>query len=372
MSFEQFAALSLNGQPWQGVDMPHLEIEKSDLVEDELLRYRLRLFGPPVYTKRFFEQLETYSLEMNGTEPFQTTIRTCDPQGNERWIVVNGGNKMWVLPSYHQWAMPRTYWPKLACDPGFEDMLHRVIDFPTLATDMQPGLCCKLENDREFFETMRQQWKRSPLYVNLVARLIENAGRMPWVNNIICFGLGPFQLTEGVEDHIARPWLQFAAALEIRDVLEAKHPPGLRGTRRIHITVQDPSYCPNCKSIMYDYEDVCIATTPTAFSFIDGHSFIISKYPSVAVRQIVGDMTYWTGGPAGMLCDPIVDDGLSDIGQSIGQCQTADPSSPKLLDFARNRSNAYTFNDTNYVLEFNGNVVAGTVFDQVDLYLRKL
>ncbi|KAJ4376477.1 hypothetical protein N0V83_001761 [Neocucurbitaria cava] len=347
----------------------HFPIGKSRLEREALLKYRLEECEP-VYTHKRFREWAEYIFYING-KGFTQEVQTFDAQGNNKKILVRAGGppKQVMLPSYHQWAVLDFIQP--CSSPGFQNMLFRLFDAPER---QQPEQCCKYVKE-ENLKQLWVGWQQSPFCKQVIEHITKNAYNMAVVENFVCFGLGPIEESDDPEDHIQRTFLQHAMAVEIRDAL-------VRTQRKedllfqIPIAVQDPRYCKNCVRLLLDVLKVGVMNTPTGFPTVDKTTFVISKAPSVCVRQIVADLTADAGGPAGMLCDPIEDNGLDEMAHN----QHSDPSSPRLWDFKeRNKELELMLDDTEDKIKYMTDDVPpvevdglpNRVFDDVGLYLRK-
>lgn len=81
------------------------------------------------------------------------------------------------------------------------------------------------------------------------------------------------------------------------------------------------------------------------------------------MRIIATDVAHLYGGPAGMLCDVIADNGMKE--ENI-----ADPSSPRCWTYKEN-SISLELDDTEDTVVYHGEERSATVFGKVGLYLKK-
>lgn len=116
--------------------------------------------------------------------------------------------------------------------------------------------------------------------------------------------------------------MQHLAACTIREILSAK-----QGNQPIKIIAQDPIYCENCKQKIQDL-DIEVVDDPEGFLRLTKNTFVLSIGPNVPVNQLVTDILYDAGGPAGMLTFEI--EKPSDT--EIEQC--TDPWSPNVQAYA--------------------------------------
>lgn len=350
-------------------DVIHYPIGRSELKGFALLKYRLEECEP-VYTCKRFQEWGEYIFYINGKGLIQE-VQTFDAQGDNKKILVRAGGppKQVMLPSYHQWAVPEFRQPRSS--PGFQNMLFRLVDAPAV---QQPEKCCKYGIKEEKLKQLWAGWQQSPFCKRVIEHITKNAYDMAVVENFVCFGLGPLQESDDPEDHITRTFLQHAMAVKIRDALVRTQRKDDR-LFQIPIAVQDPRYCKNCVRLLLDGLKVGVMNTPTGFPTVDKTTFVISKAPSVCVRQIVADLTADAGGPAGMLCGPIEDNELDELACD----QHSDPSSPRLWEFKENNKELeLMLDDTEDQIEYMTDDVPPTVvdvparvFDDVGLYLRK-
>ncbi|KAF1842614.1 uncharacterized protein K460DRAFT_410013 [Cucurbitaria berberidis CBS 394.84] len=329
-----------------------------------------RINGPPVFTPAFFRNWMAASALLNSGPLNQAQIKTLDADGNEHIIPVQGANKEFVLLSYHQWLLPhycdlssrRILQP--ACSPEFRGMILGVKERQDIVL---PEDCCRFNGNRQLFENERAAWRASTFCTLLTDHIRQNGPRMRTVNEILCFGFGPLKLSQQQGYSDANSFLRHVVALEIRDVLKEVQP--VRETssdyllkEEITVGVQDSDYCEECKSILKSY-NITVYDTPIGFHRINKNSLIMSKTQRLPVRQIVADMTHTQGGPAGMLCNSIQDDGV----EGCKDHRRSDPSSPRLFQFKLKRGVSAEKFSSNTVV---GQDRFGRVFGECVLYLN--
>jgi hypothetical protein len=167
---------------------------------------------------------------------------------------------------------------------------------------------------------MKAEWEASALHHQLIAFLekhITPAAKR--IDKIICFGLGCFRIKADLR-WLRRSYTQHLAAVTIRDVLARK-----QGGVAPLMYAQDPGYCDDGIAYLKRHLDIQVLKDPEGFRVLDSNTFVVTVSPNVPVRQIVVDLTHDAGGPAGILCDAIRNDGLD---ESI--TVTTDPESPAL------------------------------------------
>jgi hypothetical protein len=275
---------------------------------------------------RFFtrEHIKTWlenEKDLNEREPYEVTITTYDAKGQEHKIVAKGPNKSVTFCSYHRvvgyghgvrqelWYEPVQY-----ADPGFEAMLVRVTD--AVPTPI-PAECCHNASRLENMDMSIKDWEKTKVYKTLVDYVGKRAGIMTDVKNMVCFGLGRLRYDPHNEfgHHADKCLLQHYAAVKIRDIIAEKQN---KKPEEIPIFAQDPAYCENCKWLLknkfgeksddgkYGIE---VVESNSGYLKVDGNTFVMSICPYAPIRQIIGDITLGTGGPAGMLCNIIQADG---------------------------------------------------------------
>ncbi|KAF2872937.1 hypothetical protein BDV95DRAFT_660638 [Massariosphaeria phaeospora] len=187
-----------------------------------------------------------------------------------------------------------------------------------------------LNNAKPYWKT---QWHQHPYHEALVSFLMSSYGeKTAQVDQIVCFGLGNF------EDNVdARPrcYTQHLLACTIRDALAKLqwHKPA--------IYAQDPAYCPAGVRLLKQDFDIEVVDDPEGWRMLNSNTFVVSISPMVPVRQFAVDYTAEAGGPAGMLCNGIVYDGLNEswvefVGHPPHDLE-ADPASPAVFEYAKER-----------------------------------
>jgi hypothetical protein len=210
--------------------------------------------------------------------------------------------------------------------------------------------------------------------------IAKHAPNMAEVSSVVCFGLG--RLTKDFEYlgfHVATCYLQHIAAIHIRNMLAR-----LQGQSNIEIPifVQDPAYCLNCKLILAEL-GITVLDSHKASLHVNEQAFVIAVAPSYPVRQIVGDMTSCraSGGPAGILCTPIDDDGTE---SSDGVVCMSSPNMEQFMLRVRHRNKYVVMrdekantsdedDDTMNTVYYSKEVpeVQGSIFKEIGLYFRK-
>jgi hypothetical protein len=175
------------------------------------------------------------------------------------------------------------------------------------------------------YESMQEDWEGLAYQKTLVAHLEKHGEEMEQVDTILCFGLGTLDL--------AQTYMQHLAATTIRRVLSAKQNMRTSPDAEPKIFAQDPGYCEGCKILLKDRFNIEIVDNHQGFLQLDKSSFVITIAPSVPVSQIAVDVTFDEGGPAGMLCEEIMD-------ESRGKATTMlihenDPWSPRLQSYKK-------------------------------------
>lgn len=253
--------------------------------------------------------------DLNEKEPYKVIITTYDAQGQEHKIAAQGPNKRIVFCSYHQvvghgHGEPQVLWndPKQFADPGFEGMLVRVTD--ALPTPI-PTECCHVASRLRVMDVHIKVWEETEIYKDLMEHVETWAHIMPDVKNVVCFGLGRLQIDpDKFGNHADQNLLQHHAAV-IRDMIAQKKK---KKPEEIPIFAQDPCYCEICKWLLKnkfgeESDDgrygIEVVESNSGYLKVDGNTFVVSICPTAPVRQIIGDITFNTGGPAGMLCDII-------------------------------------------------------------------
>ncbi|KAF2022712.1 hypothetical protein EK21DRAFT_119465 [Setomelanomma holmii] len=229
------------------------------------------------------------------TAPYETTVITFDAKGQKHEIQAKGPGKRIVFCSYHQVVgyghgesqeLNKPGNPVQYADPGYESMLVRVAGAWPIP---RPAECCLVP---EYFNELQEnveEWKKSEAYVDLTAHVQRRAHKMTEVKNVNL--------------------LQYYAAMHICDMFakEQKKP-----KNEIPIYVQDPEYCAECKRRLVEELDFKVLGSNAGYLYVDGNTFVVSSSPGAPVRQIIGDLTLDTKGPAGMLCNIVQGDGHGD------------------------------------------------------------
>lgn len=315
------------------------------------------LKGEAIYTPKFFEVIDRYYNELNEEPQRLIHIKTIDINKVKHHINVAGIGKQIYLPSYNQFALPSEF-PKTPCLPGFENTLIKIMDAPKAKS---PFHCCLLDTKPDTLEKVRDIWRGSEICRQLREHILRCGHRTQEVKSVLCFGLGALACSN-MPNHNYRTFLQHAAAMEIRDAFQEA-----QNTHNIPIYAQDPAYCARCKEVLQGLFGFQILETPQGFGKIDGDSFVVTKAPTAAVRQIVFDMTAHCKGPAGMLCDRIVDNGLTN---ATIDCM-ADPCSPRAFQWKQfNQRFNVNLDDTRSELHSEDVVLHNQVFEEVGLYLK--
>jgi hypothetical protein len=192
---------------------------------------------------------------------------------------------------------------------------------------------------------------------------------METIKKIVCFGLGTVKdenfehAEDGGEGHLVGQFLQHVAALDIRkNLLELQ-----KAVPDIPIYVQDPAYCTNCKTVLQSYGMIVLENNE-AFLKVTGNSFVIARAPDVAIRQLVIDKTQPYGGPAGILCDRIMDYGG---GENVFQMR--DRSNPRLWEYIKkNKDLGLLLDNETDTIEIDGKPkMPCQVFGEAHLCLKK-
>jgi hypothetical protein len=284
--------------------MPPRENWTSDRTNVLKKLVKMRLYT----TERIKTWLENEK-DLNEKAPYEVTITTYDAEGQEHKIVAKGPNKRVVFCSYHQvvghgYGEPRVLWnePEQFADPGFEGMLVRVTD--ALPTPI-PAECCDVASRLELMDVYIKKWEETEFCKDLMAHVETWAHIMTDVKNMVCFGLGTLQLDpdKPFGNHADQNLLQHHAAVKIRDMIAQKQN---KKPEEIPIFAQDPCYCEKCKWLLknkFGKPGIEIVKSNSGYLKVDGNTFVVSVCPTAPVRQIIGDITFDKGGPAGMLCN---------------------------------------------------------------------
>jgi hypothetical protein len=324
--------------------------------------------NPPMYTRELISAWQQYLYRMNvlywgkiANEipktylQYPTEVTGHDVYGKAT-TYVNCGPKKPILHNTFQLSYPEHPRP-YPCVPRLENHIISLSDWNSTSMNLDWKECCGLEK-LKYLEPFVEMWKKNSDFLRSVKAHIRKHGKkMVLVKRIVCFGLGPRKRKregDSTHTHIIRSVLQHETAIAIRDTLREVQT-GVQG-HLLNITVQDPHYCPGCYVRIWDVYDGFIATNPAGFNKVDGDTFVISRAPTIHVRQIVGDLTAGSGGPAGILCDEIEEDY-----NRFHSCK--DPPSGRLWKFKKeNEELELMLDDSN---------VRTNVFHKVGLYLRK-
>ncbi|KAH7122379.1 hypothetical protein B0J11DRAFT_337131 [Dendryphion nanum] len=158
------------------------------------------------------------------------------------------------------------------------------------------------------FQAWEHEWQNGDPKKRIEDFVSANLDRMPRVDRIVCFALGPL-----TNDRLATSgccYFQHLAACTIRDVIQShrghnksnqNHP----RSEKIPVFAQDPIYCAHCIATLKTRLDIDVVDDPAGFLLVDEHTFVLTIAANVAVRQIVVDVAWEEGGPAAMLCDDV-------------------------------------------------------------------
>ena len=279
-----------------------------------------KLFDKELYSKTNIEHWLDCEAQLR-TPPFTANVRTFDRNGTPQHIPAKGQGGQLRFCSYHQTVQAAESQPQ--ADPEFDGMLVRVTNAHSL---VEPRDCCLYEKQEEEFKHYADKWLESPFCKRLMGYVADKARNMTEVKSVVCFGLGPLGPDEDFTGfHIMTCYLQHIAAIHIRNTIERAQGKDIGS---IPVYVQDPAYCSNCKRILKYDLDVNVKESNSGFLEVDGNTFVITVAPAAPIRQIVGDLTKDAGGPAGILCQPIDDDGVEAADKIV------DMSSPNMYQFA--------------------------------------
>ncbi len=188
--------------------------------------------------------------------------------------------------------------------PNQEYLLPYTVEFQ----DYPDEDCFDADNIEEQAKLCTEEWKASDICHRLTAFLEEHVGKsMRRVDQILCFGLGCISADKWCE----RSFIQHLAGSTVRDIIARNQHNSDSRESAPKLLAQDPCYCPPAKAWLATHFNMSFLDDPEGFKAVDEHTFILSFAPNVPVRQIVQGLTYDEGGPAGMFCDSIKDDGLS-------------------------------------------------------------
>lgn len=162
------------------------------------------------------------------------------------------------------------------------------------------------------------QWDNPTFKRELTSYLDQNAGAMARVDKIVCFGLGDWSVQSQSYSYI-----QHLAALHIRSTLARIQDTPLTTFK---VYAQDPAYCTTAEASLRKL-DIEPVEHPSGFDLLDENTFVVSMYPTAPVRQMATGLLNHVGGPAGMLCNAIQNDGMYHV---KGQW---DPSSPWVMAY---------------------------------------
>ncbi|KAF2828801.1 hypothetical protein CC86DRAFT_438247 [Ophiobolus disseminans] len=186
-----------------------------------------RLFGHHFYTAEYMQHLVECEEALN-KEPFEATIRTFDV-------------KAW--------------------------------------STRDPKKCCDKEGRVAAMKEIRRGWAEDlPFHAKMETYIEKFAKRMVEVKSITCFGLSKLRIDPDLVGlHAAQNYLQYVAALEVRDMIaEVQEIP----KESIPIYVQDPAYCSNCKKIIEEELGFTVVPGNSDFLKVNGNTFIVSKAPA--------------------------------------------------------------------------------------------
>lgn len=306
-----------------------------------------KAFEKTLYTPELLRHVQGLEEEL-ATPPHKVTLTTCDVNGNAKtYKDVGGPNKEFKFFAYQPLALSYHFGIQ---DTGFGYELITIGDkakdeFPT-----SPEQCCRKDNDLvKFRKLWGEKWLESDVSRAMKAHIKKHAKTMEPVKKIICIGLGKLLLADAMQDyHTARAYVQHFAANMIRQVLQDE-----QGNGPIEMWAQDPAYCTDCKAILNeDFDMKFYKGQVAAFLDINPNTFVFTVSPSLPVRQIIGDLIESNGGPAGMVCDAIDDDGLT-------TAFTVDPNSPRLHKFRTEKMEAIGVDDEDAVVKMMKEVQEG-------------
>jgi hypothetical protein len=306
--------------------------------------------------------------------PFSTHVTTFDRKGRPSEIKVKGANKRLRFCGYNQTVQAADEQPE--ADPEFDNVLVRAY---TLEPGRAPKDCCLKEGKLEELRQYAEEWLQSPFYFKLLAHVSARAAKMTEVKSFLCFGLGRLGPDLGYQGlHVASCYLQHIAAIRMRDVIAQRQN---KNKDDIPIYVQDPAYCSNCKHILEHELGMKVLDSHEACLKINDNAFVMTVAPSYPVRQIVGDITdcWKSGGPAGILCGVINNDGIE-----CGE-KRVDQSSPSMeqyrlravdhnmkVEFTREKSDSSEeSDDAENAVQHDGIMVVGAIFGEFGLYFKK-
>ncbi|KAF2106978.1 hypothetical protein BDV96DRAFT_607013 [Lophiotrema nucula] len=224
----------------------------------------------------------------------------------------------------------------------------------------------------ENFARLKLTYENSDYCAQLKAYLAENKASMKEVKQIICIGLGNFLKAErkkedkpcdnttekqqaannpGDATSVNKPdestkeltyvpnqshFYQYLLACTVREAFESGPDTPLP------IYAQDPLICVGGRSLLKDYFNITVIGDPEAFVKLTENTFIITVWPWVPVRQLAVDLLDKYGGPAGMLCEEIMNNGTHCNGVEYvnnsdeeEDLWTLDPSSPRLEEYKK-------------------------------------
>ncbi|KAH7356208.1 hypothetical protein BKA66DRAFT_553130 [Pyrenochaeta sp. MPI-SDFR-AT-0127] len=319
--------------------------------------------GPPLYNKANLAIASTKRVCFFALHRFSRHglygqgAWTSDFLGTDYMGKAHGPRMRIDLAGYHQFAMPDLFSDPL-WQPSFKLSLIKAAYYDGPPPRKQ---CCDIATYKQNFQKIMEAWRESE-FCQYLRSYIEkgSAGTVP-VTAIFCFDLGGLGMVNEPGYHESRGLLRHVAAMEIRDTLQRIY----QGTE-IPIFAQDHKYCTCCVETLRSY-DIEVLSSPAAFLRVDGNSFIISRSPETPVRQITADLTDTWNGPAGMLCDKIIDNGLCDLPLE----KLRDASSPRLFQYKiLNARHTRTLDDSEATLVVEGAVYPAAVFGEVGLYRR--
>jgi hypothetical protein len=314
------------------------QMNSQPLTDDQGMDHLQTLFdGPPLYTREGLQEAQRMLININSsggqfiTNDVYGVVKQKDYPPR---LFPNIPIPWWDMAyqSYHQLAFPKEYHGKVPRVPEtpFENCAYGPV--PPLSHDMgnfDSSSCCdplSTPLNSSLLEEFKAKWMRSQFCKDLVGHLEAHADNMNRVLKVVGIGLGALRFDRDCGDeeesgYFARSYLQHIAAVVIRDTLKR-----VQNTPHIDIVVQDPGYCTNCENHLRTKYGMRVNTDPGGLLAVDNNTFVLTKAPGINIRQIVMDITESYGGPAGILCDIIEDDGqVKDLGD--------DPSSPRCWEY---------------------------------------
>ncbi|KAF2122551.1 hypothetical protein BDV96DRAFT_639131 [Lophiotrema nucula] len=218
--------------------------------------------------------------------------------------------------------------PCQSCDPEGRpspgDGFNSPTDCPIWIIPMRDsrnwkGDCCATVKDiNESIQHAEQLWLTSQTRANLIEFFAQHVASANQIDQIVCFGLGDFSnisASDPVTDAQSLDntcVIQHLAALKIRRL--ARRFQHGDPDRTIKIFAQDPDYCAFTRQLLTSglplghEEDSAIEVVynPEAFFLVNANTFVLSIYVGRFVPQVVAESTAAFGGPAGVLCGPVL------------------------------------------------------------------